>query len=546
MRRALCAGSPGAWRPRVSFAARNAECCRNLLRGPGTLVSRHAFSGSAVVAGFLTGSKWSAQEHFEDSVIVVDELRTSPVSLPRAVARSLRLAVVLVPLAAVRAALETLKALAQRLNWLLGRQRCDEIVDELDEIWWAAALYAVERSGATAIKLCQWAATRHDLFPKAMTNRFKALHDDVAPHALAHTHRILAKRLGADWRKDVTLHQVVGSGCIAQVYLCERRSDGKQVVIKVLHPDCIQDVATDMVLIAKACAFVEWLSPATKHLNAAATLARFDAKMRAQLDLRNEARNLNKLRAVAALLSPQLEIHAPEVLPLSPNFDGSAEDLLCEEYIAGLPIMDFVGSEHASALAKRCTLAYLEMMIRHNFVHADLHPGNVLVDPKSLKVYFIDAGMCLTLDRHEHALVVGVLRAMTEGRGRDAAELMLESKEADHFAPNRSDSQASLDHRAWVDGVDGMVQDARTALFFESIGDYYSKVCDLACTNHVTIDSSFLAAALAIKVTEGIVQALDQSVSLVELAMPIFLKHQMEVNFTELRGLTKYAQGLLQ
>ena len=53
------------------------------------------------------------------------------------------------------------------------------------------------------------------------------------------------------------------------------------------------------------------------------------------------------------------------------------------------------------------------MVLRHNFVHADLHPGNVLVEAGAagapLAVTFIDAGLAVELSERDRRFVREVL-----------------------------------------------------------------------------------------------------------------------------------------
>ena len=61
------------------------------------------------------------------------------------------------------------------------------------------------------------------------------------------------------------------------------------------------------------------------------------------------------------------------------------------------------------------------MILKENFVHGDLHPGNILWCQKDNRLAFIDNGIVIELEDNTHSDIVGTLRAMAERRGSDAA-----------------------------------------------------------------------------------------------------------------------------
>ncbi|GFO17958.1 AARF domain containing kinase 2 [Plakobranchus ocellatus] len=89
------------------------------------------------------------------------------------------------------------------------------------EVWLHVLYVAVEYSGATFIKLGQWASTRRDLFSKQVCDKFAHLHFQVCPHAWSHTASVLKEAYGDLWQEMLHLsdgQKPIGSGCIAQVY----------------------------------------------------------------------------------------------------------------------------------------------------------------------------------------------------------------------------------------------------------------------------------------------------------------------------------------
>ena len=286
-------------------------------------------------------------------------------------------------------------------------------------------LRALQRGGPCTIKLGQWASTRPDVLPLSVCRTLATLHDTVPAHSIEHTRATIEAAFGAPLT-DLFAHvdpSPVGSGCIAQVH-CGATAAGERVAIKVLHPGVIRQVALDVYLMRTAAKLVEdWLPVrGLRWLALSDSADEFAAFMASQLDLRREAKNLARFRAnfgserggeasgVIRFPRPFLDenLVARSVLvesfvngtPLSQMLDRHRDDLRPEMGQLGL------GIARDRELARRGLEAFFTMVLRHNFVHADLHPGNVLVmapdDPSvPLGVTFVDAGLAVELSARD-------------------------------------------------------------------------------------------------------------------------------------------------
>ena len=401
----------------------------------------------------------------------------------------------------------------------LGVEACKAVgYGGAEERWWDYALWSIEGMGPTFIKLCQWASGRPDLFPARATSRFARLHDHVRPHAFAHTERSLAAALGTDWRSRLSLDEaegeLLGSGCIAQVYR-GRTVDGSTVAVKVVHPGVRRVVETDMALLRLVGSTMEAVAPRLRFLSVDASVSRFETAMVSQLDLRIEHSNLERLHAL---------FEADETVVVPRPVQNASRDVLVEEFCAGVPVADFAkrtqGAERAK-IAEVGARAILNMVLHHNFVHGDLHPGNILVNDRG-QLVLLDAGICVEIPESAHEDMVSILKAMLEQRGEDAARLILASD------VNRADLGAmDVDREAqFVAGIVAMIHRARYQPIFDSMNEYMSTVCHLACSNRVVLDASFVNVALAIKIMEGLCLSLTPDFPFLEIATPMFLKAQ--------------------
>ena len=108
--------------------------------------------------------------------------------------------------------------------------------------------------------------------------------------------------------------------------------------------------------------------------------------------------------------------------------------------------------EEKELLATHGARTVLKMVLHHNFVHGDLHPGNVLVEESTGRLAILDV-ICVEIPTETHKTMVRVLRAMLEYRGDDAARLLLENN------GGSDDSQDQLQREeAFVDGFAKFVE----------------------------------------------------------------------------------------
>ncbi|KAI0361436.1 ABC1-domain-containing protein [Trametes cingulata] len=281
--------------------------------------------------------------------------------------------------------------------------------DRWGAVWWYGFLTSqMQRAGPTFIKLAQWAASRADLFPAALCERMGALHSRGKAHSLAHTKRVI---------EDVfqrPFHEVfeefneipIGTGAIAQVYRATLKKDlippshltpkrqGKRkvvlpsaltnepppsvptasVAIKVLHPHVEKMINRDL-SIMRFFANVITLLPGMQWLSLPEEVAVFGQMMHEQLDLRIEADNLATFEK--NFESRKLPVSFPRPLKV-----WSTKDLLVEEYENALPLELFMkngGGPYNDTLAEAGLDAFLNMLLLDNFVHSDLHPGNIMI-----------------------------------------------------------------------------------------------------------------------------------------------------------------------
>lgn len=293
---------------------------------------------------------------------------------------------------------------------LVGKPTKKDKGDRWGAIWWYDFLvHQMESAGPTFIKLAQWAGSRADLFPTCLCDRLGALHSRGRTHPLSHTKAVIEKVFQRPF-DQVFEHfdQVpIGSGAIAQVYratlkqtllppsyLGPRRSRKSpagplgpvilqdhppsvptaSVAIKILHPHVAKTISRDLSIMAFFARCISIL-PAMQWLSLPEEVQVFGTMMNQQLDLRNEADNL--LAFENNFAPRKVPVTFPRPLKL-----WSTKDLLVEEYENALPLEAFLrngGGPYDEQVATVGLDAFLNMLLLDNFVHSDLHPGNIMV-----------------------------------------------------------------------------------------------------------------------------------------------------------------------
>jgi ubiquinone biosynthesis protein len=303
---------------------------------------------------------------------------------------------------------------------LAARDGTDLAADD-DVVADAEALASdLESHGATFVKLGQLLSTRADLLPPPYLQALARLQDDVAPFSFADVERIVEEEVGTRLSSAFQSfdHEPIASASLGQVHRAVLRS-GRPVAVKVQRPGVREQVARDLEAIEELAAFVDAHTRAGDTLRFAAMVAEFRRTLTAELDYRQEADNL---RTLAELLAEHERIVVP-----APVDDYTTSIVLTMELVEGrnlgavgpLGRLELDGTALADALFR----AYLDQILVHGFVHADPHPGNVLLTDSG-DLALIDVGMVTRLEPALQDELVRLLAAISEGNGTDAADLL--------------------------------------------------------------------------------------------------------------------------
>ncbi|MGB5354130.1 MAG: ubiquinone biosynthesis regulatory protein kinase UbiB [Woeseia sp.] len=256
---------------------------------------------------------------------------------------------------------------------------------------------ALEELGPIFVKFGQAVSTRRDLLPPDIADELAKLQDEVPPFPSEEAIAIM------DAAYERSVHEVfsrfdeapLAAASIAQVHSAALQ-DGTEVIVKVLRPGVRELIDRDLEVMFALAGLADKYWAEGKRLRPLEIVAEYEKTIIDELDLMREGAN-------AAQLKRNFEgsdlLYVPNVY-----WDFCRKEVLVQERIYGVPISDMATLRAANTniqmLAENGVEIFFTQVFRHNFFHADMHPGNIFVqidDPQNPKYAAIDFGIVGTL-----------------------------------------------------------------------------------------------------------------------------------------------------
>ena len=390
-----------------------------------------------------------------------------------------------------------------------------------EDVWWQLVLLCFQLAGPTFVKLGQWMSTRRDVFSSKFCDTLSVLHSSVWTHSWEATELALVAMLGEDWESRIVsiTRDPIGSGCVAQVhrgyFFVATEQRAIPVAIKVLHPEIRYDIHTDLNVLARLAWLFE-LIPLFKWISPLDSVKEFKSVLLNQVDLTLEARNLDtfnrNFKNVNNVVFPQ------------PIWPYVTEEVLIETFHEGNSITDYLKHKDSKLRKKIAAIgvnSLLKMLFTDNFVHVDLHPGNILVSEskcrhEDLLITILDAGLAKELSSKDFDNIVSLFRLVVTGKGREVASILLE----------RSKVQECGNEEKFRDEMDEFVSHVHAetlSLRQFQVSYILRQLFSMAVRHHVKIETNFATIMLAIMIAEGLGRTLDPDIDILHSAVPYLL-----------------------
>ncbi|CUA70827.1 ABC1 family protein C21C3,03, mitochondrial [Rhizoctonia solani] len=479
--------------------------------------------------------------------------------------------------------------------------------DRWGAVWWYGLLVkAMQRAGPTFIKLSQWAGSREDLFPAILCDKLGSLHSNGKPHGFAHTRRVIERVFGRAFDEVFEAFEPspIGVGAIAQVYRATLKSDihpfaansasdqvdhldspaftqvpKTSVAIKILHPHVRKQISRDLAILSVFARAIDMM-PGLEWLSLPDEVRVFGEMMQQQIDLRHEAHNLVQFEqnfGRDGQGGKSGRVQAAVVFP-RPLVNWSTDEVLVEEYADAVPLKYFLrqgGGPFDHRIANLGLDAFLNMLLLDNFVHADLHPGNIMIkfykpstrdmfynffssvfnssgpplnkyahaesdlivahlrqlahspgewrraldeleeDGYQPELVFLDAGLVTVLSEKNRHNFLDLFRAIAEFDGYRAGQLMVQRSRSPHLAVDPDVFALRIQHL--VLGVKRKTFSLGTI----KIADVLYEVLRAVRTHHVRMEADFVNTVISLLLLEGIGRQLDPQMDLLKSSLPI-------------------------
>ena len=291
---------------------------------------------------------------------------------------------------------------------------------------------ALEELGPVFVKFGQALSTRPDILPPELASELSKLQDQVPPFPGAEARALVEAAIGKPVGQVFAMFddKPLASASIAQVHAARLPGEGGEagfdVVVKVVRPGIEAQIRRDVELLHGLAQMAEWFSPLAPRLRPKEVVAEYEKVIFDELDLLREAANASQLRR--NWLGSEMIYH-PLVI-----WDLCRPNVMVMERLNGLPVDEVAELRRRNVniqlLAERGVEIFFREVFFFNFFHADMHPGNVFVDPSDPehpRWLALDFGIVGSLTPEDQRYLAENFVAFFDQDYRRVAELHVES-----------------------------------------------------------------------------------------------------------------------
>ncbi len=286
---------------------------------------------------------------------------------------------------------------------------------------------ALEELGPIFVKFGQAISTRRDLLPPDIADELAKLQDAVPPfpaeQAVAIIEQAYGEPVGTVFERFDD--EPLAAASIAQVHTAKLRA-GTEVIVKVLRPGVEEQIERDLEVLHMLAGLADRYWEESKRLKPREVVNEYEHTILDELDLMREAANTAQLKRN---FQGSDMLYVPEIY-----WDYCRPEVLVQERIYGTPISDMKTLREAGTniqrLAENGVEIFFTQVFRHNFFHADMHPGNIFVihtDPEHPKYAAVDFGIVGTLSPEDQRYLAENFLAFFDRDYHRIAKLHLDS-----------------------------------------------------------------------------------------------------------------------
>jgi ubiquinone biosynthesis protein len=273
----------------------------------------------------------------------------------------------------------------------------------------------LESMGGMWVKAGQLVALRRDVFMPETCDELSKLQDQAFGFEWSYAKSIIEEDLGSpletffsDFDPDP-----IAAASIGQTHIATLRENGMRVAVKVQRPFISQRFAHDMRYLKLVASWMGRLGVG-QQMRWDELIWELEHTLNEELDYRFEASSADRMRKMLR----NHDVYAPRVF-----FRYCSQRVLVLEYLEGPFMSEFIALSHKEPgrvqawlaangidpkkLGERLILSHMQQIFEEELYHADLHPGNILLqrDSRFALIDFGSVGMMEKSQRHRYRLM---------------------------------------------------------------------------------------------------------------------------------------------
>jgi ubiquinone biosynthesis protein len=286
---------------------------------------------------------------------------------------------------------------------------------------------AIRVLGPSYVKLGQFLSTRPDVVGPQLANALGALRDRLPPFPAEKAKAEIEAAFGKPWEQVYTAFgPPVAAASIAQVHKASVPNGGSHAAaVKILRPGIEKRFERDLESFYFAARLAERLSPPVRRLRPVAAVDTLAQSVLLEMDLRLEAAAISEMAENIAKAG-DTDFRVPKV-----DWERTARRVLTLDWIEGIKLTDMAAIEAAGldrrALGLNVIRSFLKHSIRDGFFHADMHQGNLFVDPRDGALIAVDFGIMGRIGPKERRFLAEILYGFITKNYRRIAEVHFEA-----------------------------------------------------------------------------------------------------------------------
>jgi len=390
----------------------------------------------------------------------------------------------------------------------------------------------IRYAGCGFQKFAQWLSMRPDKFHQDLIDIASRFREDAPAHSLQHCRTIFRDSFGKDIDEVFEFFdpEPLASGTIAQVHRARLREEfadpnnpNREVAVKIQHPHCINQSYTDPSIMMNFCEASFALLAACLPIER----EEFTDILSNQIFFKGEAYNMRRFEHN---FKGEDYVTFPKIYP-----DLCSNTVIVESFETGEPVGDMMsvfdgdvyGYEYEAKRKKKYPLEYrkklaqnifdfsMQMYLRDNFAHADLHSGNLLAK-KDGSIVVLDTGIVTSLRPEDIDEFFNFLEAGCRQDAKSFTEKLF------YFDVQKTTTTTTEEMQEQI--VDAFEEYSMgDSLQF---GAFYGHLLHLCDHNDMKLRGDVATSVINMGVIEGMIRSLDNDFNVGKSALPHFMERK--------------------